>query len=158
MKWKKIFFNIFIYVFIVCFSIVLHELAHCFVCELLGGECLEINPLGTETERNPHVVLVIKELHCRRMTLVAGSFFNVLIMSILVVIGKKKDIWGMFLASYGMIFSEIFYWTTSPLIGRGDAYMLLQTMPLIEPIYFSILMEILFIYVMFKYLYDIKEM
>lgn len=154
-KWSRIVAEIFLYVMIVIFSIYFHELSHCFMCEIFGGKCYGIG--FNWNEFYAYARIGCNDIICRRVTLIAGSFLNIFLMSIIALIGNKKKILSIYIAGYSMIMGDFFYWGLSPLIGFGDAHMLLDTMPSIDKIFFSTIMLITTAYVFFRYIYGVKK-
>lgn len=150
MKPKEILLDtlkVFIFIFLLVFFVIIHEVGHCLSITLTGGECIGYGFDGAKAWTTIRWYTKGQFL----IAVVAGSALSLSIAIILGTIFKRLDFkTGVHACCLSMI-SEIMYWLVSPIIQFGDAYMFFTAIGYTGWIAYYIFMLIIFIFGLIKY-------
>ena len=78
------------------------------------------------------------KIEVKLFVFIAGSLGSVILWLFIAIISVKKRIISLFMSSVILILSELIYWTISPMIGYGDAYLTYKCLGITDYSLFSI--------------------
>lgn len=171
MIYKNTIKSCFLYFLLIFTFLLLHELAHGITAIIFGGEFKGIwltsyFGFGEKTDNASAFAFYTctdynNSILCYRCVKVAGSLTAILSALIVNYISRKKKNSIVFLATYTVIFSEILYWTLSPLLNFGDAYQLLQPLKITNSVgilSFSLILFIILTYISLSFTIAYKKL
>lgn len=135
-----------------------HELGHILSAYLVNAKIEDV-------KLYPKAMVTYRDINDKQLRVIvpSGSLLNVIYAVLLMMIGKRKEQYGIFLAGFLIIEGELGYWNTLMPIGHhGDAKMFYELFPKVSPYqtHFSILLfivQILYSVYSIKSVYDIVK-
>ncbi|MBD3341628.1 MAG: hypothetical protein GF353_21160 [Candidatus Lokiarchaeota archaeon] len=126
-----------LFIIILTIFSIIHELGHAIAAILTGGECLAI---GFDfTNFCYYCKIKYYTIEGYRITVAAGSATSCGLAFIVNLYSYKKKWIFLYSVSKIMLFSELMYWTISPLIGLGDGFVFFSSFEGVNPAFFSTL-------------------
>ena len=171
MKFWHIIKSCCIYLFLTISFMLIHELAHGITAIIFGGEFKGLwltSYIGFGKKSDDVSTFTFytytsynNSILCYRCVKIAGSLTAILSALIVNFISKKKKNSIVFLTTYSIILSELFYWSVSPLLKFGDAYQLLNSLGIIdlfEILIFSLMCFLILIYTLLSLIKTYKKL
>ena len=109
-------FQFIIFVILVLFLNVTHEIGHTISAYLVDAKVEEI-----EIFPKPHIIVKTEDKQKLKYILPAGSLLNAIFAALLILLGKRKKLYGIYSAGISILQIEMSSWNLFTPLKHGDA-------------------------------------